>query len=216
MPVIVGALFSLATAMRVVDGLFLARRPALLRAYLGTWRKAFEQTPWTDGSFDQLHGARRRHKSRVELTYGETPVISAVRALRAAGVGPSARVLDLGCGRGRVLLAARYLEAEAVGVELLASHVELTRPLLAAVGAEVLEGDAEEPPLDGVTHVFLAWTCFSAETRARIERALEDAPAGLRVIALNHPVASERFELVRRLTITCSWGRVPVTIHARR
>lgn len=215
-PLVVGALFSLATVLRVVDALFLLRRPRLLRAYLRTWRAAFERTPWEDGSFDQLHDARRRHKSRIELTYGETPVVSAVRALRAAGVGPGSRVLDLGCGRGRVLLAARYLGAEAIGVELVASHVALTGPLLAAVGAEVRQGDAEEPPLEGVTHVFAAWTCFSAETRARIERALEGAPAGLRVIALNHPMRSERFALLRRLTLMCSWGRVPTTVHERK
>lgn len=215
-PLLVGALFSLATALRVVDALFLLRRPRLLRAYLATWRQAFARTPWLRGSFDQLHDARRRHKSRIELTYGETPVLSAVRALRAAGAGKGSRVLDLGCGRGRVLLGARYLGAEAIGVELLESHVEVTRPLLAAVGAEVRLGDAEEPPLDGVTHVFLAWTCFSAETRARITKRLDDAPAGLVVIALNHPLESEHFRLVDRLTLTCSWGRVPATIHARR
>lgn len=214
-PLVVGALFSLASVLRVVDALYLLRRPALLRVYLRTWRKAFEHTPWTDGSFDQLHDARRRHKSRIELTYGETPVVSAVQVLRAAGVGPGSRVLDLGCGRGRVLLAARYLGAEAVGVELVESHVALTRPLLAAIGADVRAGDAEEPPLEGVTHVFAAWTCFSAGTRARIERALEKAPAGLRVIALNHPVVSKNFALVRKITLTCSWGRVPTTIHER-
>lgn len=216
LPILVSYLFSLSTVMRLADVALLLRRPKLLRAYLKTWRTAFVRTPWDDGSFDKLHDARRRHKSLVELTYGETPVVSAVRALRAAGVTQESAVLDLGCGRGRVLLAARYLGARAVGIELLEAHVDATRPILEAVGADVRLGDAERPPLTDITHVYIAWTCFSAETRARIEQRLLAGSPGLKVIALNHPVTSEGFRDLARLSVLCSWGRVPVTVHELR
>lgn len=215
LPIVVGYLFSLATWLRLADAALLLLRPKLLRAYLRTWRAAFVSSPWSDGSFDKLHDARRRNKSLIELTYGETPVVSAVRALKAAGVTKGSRVLDLGCGRGRVLLGARYLGAEAVGVELLEAHVDVTRALLAEVGAEVVLGDAEDPPLDGVTHVYLAWTCFSLETRARVERRLRQAPSGLRVVALNHRFSDDGFRQVTSLSMMCSWGRVPVFVHER-
>lgn len=216
LPLVLAGLFSLGALLRWVDLLRLLPHPRLLFAYLQLWGKAFVHTPWSDGSFDKRRDARRFHKSMVELTYGETPVVTAVQALRAAGVDASSRVLDLGCGRGRVLLAARLLGAEAEGFDMLAGHVEVARDPLAAIGAGVYLGLAEEATLTGVTHVFVAWTCFSAETRARVVAHLRTAPAGLRVVVLNHCIEDDAFVLRRRLSLLCSWGRVPAFVYERK
>lgn len=216
LPVLVSYLFSLSGVMRIADTVVLAWRPRLFRAYLKTWGTAFTRTPWADGSFDKIQDARRSDKSVIELTYGETPVSSAVRLLRSAGVGPSSRVLDVGCGRGRVLLAARYLGARARGIDLLRSHVDLVREPLARVGAEVEVGDAESYPLDDFTHLYFAWTCFSEKTRARILKRLSGLAPGTRVITLNHPMEHADYELVTQARMWCSWGRTPAYVYERR
>jgi SAM-dependent methyltransferase len=215
LPVLVSYLFSLSGVMRIVDTAVLAWRPRLFRAYLATWGTAFSRTPWADGSFDKIQDARRGRKSVIELTYGETPVASAIRLLRAAGVTRTSRVLDLGCGRGRVLLAARYLGAEARGVDLLESHVRLVREPLSRVGASVTTGDAETHDFGDATHVYLAWTCFSEKTRGRIAERLSELQPGTRVITLNHGIEHEGFTLVARAHPLCSWGRTPAYVYER-
>jgi SAM-dependent methyltransferase len=216
LPVLVSYLFSLAGLLRLCDFVLLLWRPRLLRASLAALLTSFQKTPWANGSFDKIHDARKRQKSLVELTYGETPTCTAVRVLRRAGVRQGSTLLDLGCGRGRVLLAARYLGADAVGVELLEAHVDAVGEILARVGAEVRLGDAEQTSLAGITHVFLAWTCFSAETRRRIEARLEGLEAGARVVTLNLAMSSPSFAPVLQTKALCSWGRVPVFVCERR
>jgi SAM-dependent methyltransferase len=124
-------------------------------------------------------------------------------------------MVDLGCGRGRVLLAARLLGAQAEGIDLLEAHVLAAREPLAAVGAEIRVGLAESVRLEGVTHVYAAWTCFSADTRARVTAHLRAGPIGLRVIVLNHPLEDGAFTLLESLALLCSWGRVPAYIYER-
>ena len=55
-------------------------------------------------------------------------------ALDLAGVGPGTKFLDLGCGDGRVLVAAAKLGAEVRGVELDERLVDQARASLAAAG----------------------------------------------------------------------------------
>jgi hypothetical protein len=84
-----------------------------------------------------------------------------------------------------------------------------------AVGAQVTQGDAERASLADVTHVYLAWTCFSAATRERIVERLRDLPAGARVVVLNNEIASGDFAQVARAHPLCSWGRTPAFVYER-
>jgi SAM-dependent methyltransferase len=215
LPLVLSYLFSLGTVLRWLDMMLLAWRPGLLRAYLATWRTSIERTPYADGAFDKLHDARKHKKSILELTYGETPVVGAVRLLKAAGARPGQKLVDLGCGRGRLLIAARYLKMEARGVELVQSHVDETAPLLEKVGASVEYGDAESADFADADWVYLAWTCFSAGTRERVGARLGQLKAGARVITLDLPLDAAGFEPVLERRLFCSWGRVPVYVYER-
>ena len=73
------------------------------------------------------------------------------RLVQLTGVRPGDRVLDLGCGRGAVLLAA----AEAAGADGYAAGIDLAPEMVRATAAEIAErrlrnvavrvGDAEDP-----------------------------------------------------------------------
>jgi ubiquinone/menaquinone biosynthesis C-methylase UbiE len=57
------------------------------------------------------------------------------------------RVLDLGCGRGEVLLACAALGAEVAGLDYAQAAVDISRETLAAVkDAEVVQGDVSALP----------------------------------------------------------------------
>lgn len=214
-PLLLG-LALIAALLRAVDLLLLVVRPRLLLAYLRVISAQLRRTPYRETSFEKLHAARRAQKSVAELTYGETPVVTAARLLRAAGVGARSTVVDLGAGRGRVLLAARLLGARARGVEILEAHVAEVGPVLSAVGAELERGDATCASLEGATHIFLAWTCFSEVTRMKIQERLDSVPDGTRVVTLNWPIRGEGFAVVREGRALCSWGPTPYYVSERR
>ncbi|MGI5149635.1 class I SAM-dependent methyltransferase [Plantactinospora sp. CA-294935] len=119
-----------------------------------------------------------------------------VELVRRAGVRTGQRVLDVGCGRGAVLVpAARAVgvAGRVVGIDLAPAMVELTRAEVRAAGLSQVEvelGDAESPPLpSGEFDVVLG---------------------GFVVFLLSDPVAALRG--YRRLL--CPGGRIGMTTFA--
>jgi SAM-dependent methyltransferase len=205
----------LSSCLRLLDGLVLSLRPRLLLAYLGLQRAQWRKTPYAARTFADRHDARAHHKSQAEITYGETPIVTAMYLLWRAGCNRKSSVLDLGAGRGRVLLAARYLRASCRGVELLASHVAQVQSILASIGGVLEHGDAANADMREATHIFLAWTCFSERTRQELSQRLLLLPDGARVIALNWGVEHPGFRAVTRGQVLCSWGVTPYFILER-
>jgi hypothetical protein len=203
-------------AMRALDLALLLRWPKLLTAYLATWKSAYQKSPFAESSFEKVHAARRRGRSQVEFTYGETPVVTGRSIWRRLGVGPQSVVVDLGAGRGRVLIAARTLGAKATGYDLLEAHVDMTRAPLEKVGIEVVCEDAAKVELGDVTHVFLAWTCFTERSRRQVTEHLATLPSGASVVTLDYAIDSDAFETTDERKVWCSWGRATAFTHTRR
>ena len=108
-------------------------------------------------------------------------------ALRLAGLRPGERLLDLGCGDGRVLLrAAEAYGANVSGVELDAGLAATARELLEAAGVEgtVVEADFESVPIEAeVVFAFL-----SPATLQRLRPRLAVLPSHTRVVTTGYPV----------------------------
>jgi 16S rRNA A1518/A1519 N6-dimethyltransferase RsmA/KsgA/DIM1 with predicted DNA glycosylase/AP lyase activity len=82
------------------------------------------------------------------------------RMLQLAAVGPSDTVYDLGCGDGRILVAAaQHHGARGVGVELDSDLVQQARSNVAAAGLQHMvridQGDAAQADLRGASVVAL-------------------------------------------------------------
>jgi SAM-dependent methyltransferase len=108
-------------------------------------------------------------------------------ALRLAGLQPGERLVDLGCGDGRVLLrAAEAFGAEVLGVELDPGLAAIARELLAAagVGGTVVEADFDAVPIEAdVVFAFL-----SPATLQRLRPRLQALPAHARIVTTGYPV----------------------------
>jgi len=108
-------------------------------------------------------------------------------ALRLAGLQPGERLIDLGCGDGRVLLrAAEAFGAVVTGVELNPDLAETARFVLDAAGVEgtVLEADFESAPIDAdVVFAFL-----SPAPLQRLRPRLAALPPTTRVVTTGYPI----------------------------
>ena len=104
-----------------------------------------------------------------------------------AGLQPGERLLDLGCGDGRVLLrAAEGFGAAVSGVELDPGLAETARLVLGAAGVDgtVLEADFESVTIDAdVVFAFL-----SPATLQRLRPRLAALPPTSRVVTAGYPV----------------------------
>lgn len=201
---------------RLGDVLVLAGRPRLVPAYLRLWLREVLASPYRPRrSFELIRVLRASNQDFHELMYGETPVHTALSLFRKAGVTKDSRLVDLGAGRGRPLLAARWLGAEALGIELLEEHVALASRPLAATGAVLRQGDAtrEDGALTDATHVLLNWTALSPDTRARLVARLRACRPGTRVLTVTRPVEAPGFTVLSRHRALFTWGTESVWIH---
>lgn len=123
--------------------------------------------------------------------YVGTPVRVMDRMLDLANIKPGETVYDLGCGDGRIVIAAalRY-KAKAVGVEIspkLASQATAAIEKAGLTGrARIIQGDLLEADLTGadVVTIYLA-TQLNAQLRPRLEKYLH---AGARVVSHDYAV----------------------------
>jgi predicted RNA methylase len=192
---------------RVVDGLVLVARPALLRAWWIGWRAL--PSPYAV--------AADVDPDEDDLVYGEAFVVVARAVLRAHGVGDGSVVVDLGCGRGAVLVAARSLGAAARGVDICHAHVAAAGAALRAAGARVDVADARTTSLAGATHVWLAWATWSATTRAAVTERLRSLSPGAIVVSVVHAVDDDdAFAPVSVTRAPFSWGVADIVVQRRR
>ena len=109
------------------------------------------------------------------------------QALQLAGLRPGERLLDLGCGDGRVLLrAAEGYGAAVTGIELDPDLAQTARFVLQAAGVDgtVLEADFEAVDIDAdVVFAFL-----SPATLQRLRPRLAALPPSCRVVTTGYPV----------------------------
>lgn len=202
---------------RLTDLVLVLGRPRLLRPYLGIWLAERLRSPYrARRTFEVVRALQSTGQRFRELIYGETPLMTALWAFRRAGLGAGSRLVDLGAGRGRVLIAARWLGAEAVGVELIASHVESVTKWLVPAGITLVQGDAAQADLSGATHVFTNWLALTPETKAKLVERFRTCAPGTRFITVAHPIEAEGFVRCSRHRLLFTWGFEFVWIHEYR
>ena len=123
--------------------------------------------------------------------YVSSPARIVDRMLELANIKPGETVYDLGCGDGRILIAAvENYKAKAVGVEIAPKLVAQARARIKkegiATSARVIEGDLLTTDLTGADVVTLYLTTdFNEELRPRLEKFLKP---GARVVSHDYAV----------------------------
>jgi len=123
--------------------------------------------------------------------YVASPARVVDRMLSLANIHPGETVFDLGCGDGRILIAAvKQYNAKAVGVEISPKLAGEARERIQKAGiseqANVIVGDLLETDLSGadVVTIYLS-AAFNRELRPRMEKYLKP---GARVVSHDYAV----------------------------
>ncbi|GBF99179.1 50S ribosomal protein L11 methyltransferase [Raphidocelis subcapitata] len=141
---------------------------------------------------------------KYKAVYYPTPLPVVLRMLQLAGVGPSDVVYDLGCGDGRIVIAAvQQLGAKrAVGVELDPKLAAAARRAVAAAGLEgrvrIDEADAAGADLSDAT--VLALYLSASGNRALLDAVAGTLRRGTRVVSLYFEVEGWEAALLARDT----------------
>lgn len=176
--------------------------------------RALHQAPMPRERFESVLAARQAELPPEARVWGETPLCVALALLREAGVGPGASLVDLGAGRGAVLVAARALGATARGCEIDPARARAIAGPLEACGAALDVADARSWDPGAPTHVFLAWITWPAPLRQAVAARLAELGAGTRVVALTWAPTGP-FRVIHEGRRWMPWGRVD-TILAER
>lgn len=186
-----------------------AREAARLGRYLWYWRlrAALALEEWREPAW---RVARREGAasgvSEEDLTYGETPLLTAYDLLRELGAGPDDTVVDLGCGRGQVVnLAALAFGCQGVGLEVLPTLAERSRRVARRLGlaTEFRCADFRNEVPAGTIYFVQPTTLEEASWRELTDQ-LKNAPNGARAVSLSVPIPG--WDLRTRTQRAYSWG----------
>lgn len=158
-------------------------------------------------------------KSKLSAPQVASPLTQVDRMLDAAALKSGETLYDLGCGDGRILIAAvQKYHAKAVGVELLPTKVSEARDSIQRNGlqdmASVIEGDARDVDLTKADVITLYMsTDFNDELKPRLEKSLH---AGARVVSFEYPIPgwkpqrTERADMYNRKHLIYVYQMPPV------
>jgi SAM-dependent methyltransferase len=143
------------------------------------------------GNLELYVGSHRREDVPDLAPYVPTPHNVVERMLELANVTKNDVIIDLGCGDGRIVIAAaKKFGARGMGVDIDPRYIERANRLAKAAGVthlvEFRVGDATQTDLSSATVVSLYLTPDANELiRPRLEQQLEP---GSRVVTHNYPI----------------------------
>ena len=137
---------------------------------------------------------------KPDVGFVPTPPSAVARMVEMADIRPGDSVYDLGCGDGRIVIAAaKEQKIKAVGVDIDPERVAESRENVRAAGlessVEIRQADVFDLDLSGADVVFLYLT---PRLNARLMPQLSKLKAGARIISYEFDMgAAKPVELVR-------------------
>ncbi len=184
----------------------------LLPSMYRLWERSLLLSPYR--AFYADKSKKKIDKHELELTYGEILLPTIDKILRSLQLKSDDLLIDLGSGRGRVVLLAAARGIPAQGIEILPSLVQTARyaaahhlPLASFVEMDILEAD-----LSKGTVFWLSGTCLQPQTREKIAEKIAALATGTRLVSVSLPLNHPRLVVDVVYHGWTSWGRSPFFI----
>lgn len=144
------------------------------------------------------------------LAYGETTSLALKHILDWAELTPPARILDLGSGRGLVVLASLLQGFEAHGIELVPEYVQRAQNVAQSLNlkADVRRGDMLEAEWPEVDLILINSTAFPSDLRRSLLDRLTNFARPTQVLTYDWPLPENRFSLIASGRLPVTWGTV--------
>jgi SAM-dependent methyltransferase len=186
------------------DGIATTARKAL-------WHLMPRKSATTLDPFDIVHGTDTggvipvwdldidSKNARFARTYSPSDPKALTEAVSFAGIIPSATsFVDLGCGKGRILIVAAELGFEhIIGIEFaptLVTIAERNLQRLHITNAEILCGDASKYKFPDITFVAYLYNPFGPQILTGVIKNLRIARARTKFVIYNHPLFAKLFD----------------------
>ena len=184
----------------------------LLPSVYRLWERTLRQSPYRASYEDQLK--KQIDKEELELIYGEILLPTIDKIFHHLELDHRDYLIDLGSGRGRIVLLAAAKGIPSLGLELLPSLVETARyaavhhlPLASFEEIDILNAD-----LSKATVLWLSGTCLQPETREKIAQKITQLPIGTRLISVSLPLQHKYLPVETIYHGWTTWGRSPFYI----
>jgi hypothetical protein len=135
-----------------------------------------------------------------------------------SGLPPGSKLVDVGCGRGNLVLGAALMGYPSLGLEYIPEFVERSRRVadqLGLVDARFQACDFFETGLPDGDLYFLAATAYGERTRERLLDLLEEIPVSARIITLDWVLETQVFALERQAYLPVGWGVALASFYVR-
>jgi len=171
---------------------------------------------WGASWGDSPYLAPQRYPERLhkevgseELIYGEISLVSLDRVLRSLGIGKDDQFVDLGCGRGRLVLFAAARGIPSRGIDVVENLLQRGREAAAGLSlpASLEQGLMQEADLSEATVFFIAGTCLREETRQQVAQRLGSLAQNAWVLSLSAPLTHPSLPIKERIPAWTTWGR---------
>jgi SAM-dependent methyltransferase len=200
--------FSLSLTLPLYEFLYLLwRRPEILPALARLWLFSLGRNPYTAEA--SLSPNYRQQHGSDSFVYGEILLPTADRIFDHLKLTEKDRFLDLGCGRGKLVLLAAARGIPARGIELVPLHLRCAeyaaRPLCEK--ASFLQADMLEADVSDATLLWASGTCWTESLRQALAQRLAQLPEGTRILSVSSPLPHPNLPTQERFAGWTTWGR---------
>ena len=154
--------------------------------------------------------------------YGETPLTSFARIAKACKISASDRVLDLGCGRGRLCFwLSSFFKCEVTGIERISLFTFFASFVAKIRGRRALKffkKDIFAIDLSPFSVIYIYGSNFSNEQITLLIEKLQQVCPACRIITVSYSLSLYRpdaFKTLMAVPIAFPWGKTVAYIQQR-
>lgn len=168
------------------------------------------KNPYTiSRQFLQKRGSVKIH------TYGETPLITMYRIVNKFGISATHRILELGCGRGRIaFFLSHFIGCRVVGVDFVPEFITKAKQICANPNLQFFCQDISQIDPAGFDFIYLCGTCLEDDV---IKNILEKIPNETKIITISYPASdyNPKFQTQASFEGYFPWGSTTIFLSGK-
>lgn len=161
----------------------------------------------------------QKKQSENVYVYGETPLTTLEKIVRAFHIQSKDKWLDLGSGRGRgCFWIAEFWGCETTGIEWIpsfSSKASWITKWISSSKANFQNSSMEKADFSWPTVVYLCSTCMLDEEIQSLLISMKALSRGTKVITISEPLKHPSYILIHSIPVSFVWGETDAYLHIK-